>query len=122
VGLYRSINPSDKPILVEQFRLTMGSKLHIFGAIGEWLVMLGLVGTVVGMRLSVGFIDPQAFRDIELVVPLLKQVISGLYVAIDTTIVGACMALWLDLNLRWVLRPGTVQLINEAVEIGVTHG
>lgn len=118
---YRRAHAEDKAILVEQLRMTMGSKLYIFGAISEWLVVLGLIGTVVGMRMGTGVIDPEAFRDLNLVVPLLKKVLAAFYVAFDTTIVGACMALWLDVNLKWILRPGTAQLINEAVEIGVLY-
>ncbi len=123
VHFYRGALDSDKPVLVDQFKATMGSKLSIFVAITEWLVILGFVGTVVGMRMGVGAIDPAAFRNFELLAPLIKKIIGAFYVAFDTTIVGACMALWLDMNLKWVLRPGMVQLINESVNIGViNHG
>ncbi|MBI4117935.1 MAG: hypothetical protein HY455_00080 [Parcubacteria group bacterium] len=121
VDAYRSARAEDKPVLLEQFRLTMTSKLQIFSSIAEWLVVLGLIGTVVGIRIGTGAIDPTAFRDINLVVPLLKNVIGAFYIAFDTTIVGACAALWLDANLKWILRPGMAQLVNEAVRIGVTR-
>ena len=119
---YRRASDGDKPILVEQFKMTMGSKLFIFSAITEWLVILGFIGTVVGMRMGVGAIDPKAFRDFELLIPVIRKIVGSFYVAIDTTIVGACTALWLDINLKWVLRPGMVQLVGETVKIGVIHG
>lgn len=122
VGAYRRATPSDKPILVDQFKLSMASKNALIGALEEWLIILGLVGTVVGMRLAVGTIDPEAFRDINLLIPILKSVLGDFFIAFDTTIVGACTALLLDVNLKWVLRPGTVQLTGEAVEIGVLYG
>lgn len=122
VNAYRRATPSDKPILVDQFKLSMASKNALIGALEEWLVILGLVGTVVGMRLAVGAIDPEAFRDINLLIPILKNILGDFFIAFDTTIVGACTALLLDVNLKWVLRPGTVQLTGEAVEIGVLYG
>lgn len=122
VGAYRRADSSDKPILVDQFKLSMTSKNALVGALEEWLIILGLVGTVVGMRLAVGTIDPEAFRDINLLIPILKNVLGDFFIAFDTTIVGACTALLLDVNLKWVLRPGTVQLTGEAVEIGVLYG
>lgn len=122
IGAYRCANSSDKPILVDQFKLSMASKNALIGALEEWLVILGLIGTVVGMRLATGTIDPEAFRDINLLIPLLKEVLGDFYIAFDTTIVGACTALLIDVNLKWVLRPGTVQLTSEAVEIGVLYG
>ncbi|MBI4120796.1 MAG: MotA/TolQ/ExbB proton channel family protein [Parcubacteria group bacterium] len=118
---YRRAKAEDKTVLLEQFRIAMTSKLHIFSAIAEWLVVLGLIGTVVGIRIGTGAIDPSAFRDINLVVPLLKEVIGAFYIAFDTTIVGACSALWLDANLKWILRPGMAQFVNEAVKIGVSR-
>lgn len=122
VSAYRRTDSSDKPILVDQFKLSMASKNALVGALEEWLVILGLVGTVVGMRLAVGSIDPEAFRDINLLIPILKNILGDFFIAFDTTIVGACTALLLDVNLKWVLRPGTVQLTGEAVEIGVLYG
>lgn len=122
IGAYRCATASDKPILVDQFKLSMASKNALVGALEEWLVILGLVGTVVGMRLAVGTIDPEAFRDINLLIPILKNILGDFFIAFDTTIVGACTALLLDVNLKWVLRPGTVQLSVEAVEIGVLYG
>ena len=122
IDAYRRATPSDKPILVDQFKLSMASKNALIGALEEWLVILGLIGTVVGMRLAVGTIDPQAFRDINLLIPLLKEIVGDFFIAFDTTIVGACTGLLLDVNLKWVLRPGTVQLTNEAVKIGVLYG
>lgn len=122
VGAYRHADSSDKSVLVDQFKLSMASKNALIGALEEWLVILGLVGTVVGMRLAVGAINPEAFRDINLFTPLLKEILGDFYIAFDTTIVGACTALLLDVNLKWVLRPGTVQLTGEAVEIGVLYG
>lgn len=119
---YRRASDGNKPILVEQLKMTMGSKLFIFSAITEWLVILGFIGTVVGMRMGVGAIDPKAFRNFETLIPVINQIVGAFYVAIDTTIVGACTALWLDLNLKWVLKPGTVQLVGETVKIGVIHG
>lgn len=119
IRLYRSVSDGDKPILVEDFRIVMGSKISLFGTIVEKLVTLGFLGTVVGMRMGLGNIDPAAFRDFELLTPMIKLITGAFYIAIDTTIVGICMALWLNANLGWVLRPGAVQLVSESIKIGV---
>lgn len=121
IGAYRRATPGDKPILVDQFKLSMASKNALIGSLEEWLIILGLIGTVVGMRLATGAIDPEAFRDVNLLIPLLKLVLGDFFIAFDTTIIGACTALLLDINLKWVLRPGTVQLASEAVDIGVLY-
>jgi len=31
------------------------------------------------------------------------------------------MAIWLDINLKWILRPAMGQVIEEAVNIGVSY-
>lgn len=119
VSIYRKVRSDDKPVWVDEFRKTIASKLYIFGSTTEWLTVLGLLGTVVGFQAATNVIA--GLNDINLLVPFVQKVASNLRIAIDTTIVGICFALWLDINLRWILRPGAVQLIHEAVKIGILY-
>ena len=122
IRVYRQCKAEDKPIWVDQWRRSLGSKNSMVSSVGSWLVMLGLIGTTVGIRMGVGAIDSEALLNDVLLAQLMKNVVGYLYIAFDTTIVGACCSIWLDVNLSWVLRPGTVQVENGAVEIGVLHG
>jgi len=119
VSIYRKARPDDKPVWVDEFRKTIASKLYIFGSTTEWLMVLGLLGTVVGFQAATDVIA--GLKDISLLVPFVQKVASTLRIAIDTTIVGICYALWLDINLKWILRPGAVQLVHEAVKIGILY-
>ena len=116
---YRRVLPEDKSVFVGNFQMTIASKLSIFGSMTEWLTVLGLLGTVVGFRIALEVMT--GLKDISLLVVFVQNISGGLMIAIDTTIVGICAALWLDINLKWVLRPGMVQLVSEAVNAGVLY-
>lgn len=116
---YRRVLPEDKSIFVENFKMIIASKLSIFGSVGEWATTLGLLGTVVGFRVALEFMT--GLKDINLLVTFVQNISGGLMIAIDTTIVGICAAIVLHVNLKWILQPGAVQLISEAVNAVVLY-
>lgn len=116
---YRRVLSDDKSIFVGNFQMIISSKLSIFGSITDWLTTLGLLGTVVGFRIALEIMA--GIKDIGLLVTFIQSISGGLMIAIDTTIVGICAAIWLDVNLKWVLRPGAVQLVSEAVNAVVLY-
>lgn len=118
---YVRAGPDDKSSLVDQLEKKMIRKFSYLTALEDWLVRLGLLGTVVGFRMGLSMIDFEAFRNFELFGPFLSKLTGAFFIALDTTIVGICMAIWLDINLKWILRPAMGQVIEEAVNIGVSY-
>ena len=118
---YREAKADDRPIIVDQLEKKMIRKFSYLAALEDWLVRLGLLGTVVGFRMGLSMIDFEAFRNFELFGPFLSKLTGAFFIALDTTIVGICMAIWLDINLKWILRPAMGQVIEEAVNIGVSY-
>lgn len=118
---YAKAKSDDKSILVDQFEKKMIRKFSYLAALEDWLVRLGLLGTVVGFRMGLSGADFEVFRNFELFGPAFNALKGNFFIALDTTIVGICMAIWLDINLKWILRPGMSKVIAEAVNIGVKY-
>lgn len=118
---YRRINSCDKPALIDQLEKKMIRKFSYLITLEDWLVRMGLLGTVVGFRTGLGRIDFGLLKDFDLIGSTLGTLTGYIFIALDTTIVGICMAIWLDVNLKWILRPGMGKLIEETVNIGVSH-
>lgn len=68
--------------------------------VSNWLVTLGLLGTVVGFSIALSGIDVAALTTAEGVQRSAAQLMTGMQVAIGTTIVGGFCALWLDIGRR----------------------
>jgi len=111
-----------------QARAITGStlKLKLAAGIGHIrhvansLVFLGLIGTVLGFIIALSGVDPQAAADVSAIGPMVSILISGMSVALYTTLVGAVLNVWLMLNYR-VLESGTVRLFTSIVEHGERH-
>jgi len=69
----------------------------LFTFIGQRLVYLGLIGTVLGFVIALSGVDPERAGDIAAVGPMVGKLVEGLGVALYTTLVGAVATLWLDL-------------------------
>lgn len=79
------------------------------------LVLLGLIGTVVGFVLALSGIDATAAQDVSGVAPMIARLVTGLSVALHTTLVGSVLHLWLGAALR-LLDAGTAELYARALE------
>jgi hypothetical protein len=79
----------------------------------NWLVTLGLLGTVIGFTMALSGIDAASLTSPAGVQKVAGQLMAGMRVAINTTIVGAVLGLWLDVNRR-MLRTATVSLAEDA--------
>ncbi len=111
----------NKSILVAQLEKKMIRKFSYLTTLGDWLVRLGLLGTVVGFRMGLSGADFEALRNFELFGPVFNALKGKFFIALDTTIVGICMSIWLDINLKWILRPAMGKVIEEAVNTGVSY-
>ena len=80
-------------------------------------IFLGLIGTVIGFIIALSAVDPNIAAEAENVASVIATLIGGMSIALNTTLVGATLYLWLTVNYR-VLTSGTVSLIAEVVFIG----
>lgn len=73
-------------------------KWTIVRFIADNLVMLGLIGTVIGFKIALSGVDPATASDPSSITPMIAVLISGVYVSLDTTLVGMIGFVWLHLN------------------------
>lgn len=62
---------------------------------GNMAVTLGLIGTVFGFIQSLLSVDPSAVTDVNNISPMVASLISGMGVALYTTLVGSFFFLWI---------------------------
>jgi hypothetical protein len=76
-------------------------------------VTLGLLGTVIGFAMALSGVDSASLASAAGVQKVAGQLMAGMRTAINTTIVGAVLGLWLDVNRR-MIRTATVSLAEDA--------
>ena len=81
------------------------------------LVLLGLIGTVLGFVIALSGVNPETAGDVRAIAPMVTALISGMSVALYTTLVGAVLHLWLMVNYRF-LAGGAVKLATSLVSLG----
>lgn len=62
------------------------------------LVLLGLIGTVMGFIVALSGVDPLTVSNIDSITPMVATLISGMSIALYTTLVGSIFNIWLSLN------------------------
>ena len=98
-------------------RLKLGNNVAVIRQIANGLVFLGLIGTVIGFIIALSGVDPKAATEIDSVANMVATLISGMSVALYTTLVGAVLYVWLTINHR-ILTTGSVNLIGAIIELG----
>ena len=102
-------------------RVKLTNRISIVRHFANSLVFLGLIGTVIGFIIALSAVDPKSTADASTVAPVIAKLISGMSIALYTTLVGAVLHLWLIVNHR-ILSSGTVNLYSAIVELGETSG
>lgn len=69
-------------------------KLEWLAEIPEFLVGLGLIGTVIGFSLALSGVDSAALYDVSGVQQSIQHLIAGMKVALNTTIAGSVLGVW----------------------------
>ncbi|MCG8561820.1 MAG: MotA/TolQ/ExbB proton channel family protein [Hyphomicrobiales bacterium] len=110
-----------RSIRIGMLRLQLSHGIGIVRQIANSLVFLGLIGTVIGFIIALSGVDPAAATEVNSVAPMVSTLITGMSVALYTTLLGAVLNVWLSLNHR-LLATGTVNLIAALVELGETRG
>ena len=101
-------------------RLKLTDRIVGIRHVANSLIFLGLIGTVIGFIIALSGVDPEAASDVENVQAMVSALISGMSVAMYTTLVGALLYVWLIVNHR-ILVSGTVDLIDATIELGETR-
>ncbi|OCP19374.1 MULTISPECIES: MotA/TolQ/ExbB proton channel family protein [unclassified Ensifer] len=76
------------------------AKTEWLGTVSEWLVALGLLGTVVGFSMALTGVDQGGLSSAGGVQSAVAQLMLGMRVALNTTLLGAAFALWHEVNVR----------------------
>lgn len=108
-GLYVDGPPE---LLAEALKSKLFSRIAVVRQFAAALVVLGLVGTVIGFIIALSGVTAEEAGDVSTVRPMISTLISGMSVALYTTLVGAVLGLWLTINYR-ILSTGTATLYSE---------
>lgn len=76
------------------------AKTEWLGTVSEWLVALGLLGTVVGFSMALTGVDQGGLSSANGVQSAVAQLMRGMRVALNTTLLGAAFAIWHEVNVR----------------------
>lgn len=113
----RTKDAESRAIQINMLRLKMSHRIQIVRHIANLLVFLGLIGTVIGFIIALSGVEPEAVSDPENVATMVATLIQGMSVALYTTLLGAVLNVWLNINHR-ILSTGTVNLISLIVQFG----
>lgn len=97
--------------------MRLGRRIATVRHIANSLVFLGLIGTVIGFIIALSGVDPSRAADADNVADMVATLISGMSVALNTTLVGAVLYVWLIVNYR-LLSSATVDLLTETIDLG----
>jgi biopolymer transport protein ExbB/TolQ len=109
-----------RSITASALKLKLSSRIAVVRHIANSLVFLGLIGTVIGFMIALSGVNPEDAADISAIGPMVSTLISGMSVALTTTLVGAVLNVWLMVNYR-LLESGTLRLLTTIVELGESH-
>ena len=109
--------PESRAIHVIALRLRLTERIVVVRNIANSLVLLGLIGTVIGFIIALSGIDPQAATQVENVAAMVSTLINGMSVALNTTLVGAVLYVWLIVNYG-ILTTGAVDLMTTIIDKG----
>jgi flagellar motor component MotA len=76
------------------------AKVEWLASVSEWLVGLGLVGTVIGFIIALSSVDQSALLQTSGAQSAVATLMSGMRTALNTTVLGASLALWHEVNQR----------------------
>lgn len=105
----------ERALATNMTRMEMGNQIGAIRYVANSLVFLGLIGTVIGFIIGLSGIDATATTDVDKIAPMITELINGMSVALYTTLLGAVLNIWLNVNLR-IVTDGSVQLLAVLVD------
>ena len=112
-----AVGPESRAIHVTALRLRFTDRIVVVRNIANSLVLLGLIGTVIGFIIALSGIDPEAATRVENVAAMVSTLIDGMSVALNTTLVGSVLYVWLIVNYG-ILTTGAVDLMTAIIDKG----
>ena len=109
-----------RALLASSMRLKLASRIAPIRHLANSLVLLGLIGTVIGFIIALSGVRPEVASDVAAIGPMVSTLISGMSVALYTTLVGSLLHVWLMVNVR-ILEGGTIKLLTATIELGERH-
>lgn len=106
----RATQGEERSLATNMARMEMANQIGAIRYIANSLVFLGLIGTVIGFIIGLSGIDATVTTDVEKIAPMITELINGMSVALYTTLLGAVLNIWLNVNLR-IVTDGSVQLL-----------
>lgn len=110
-----AVSADERALATNMARMEMGNEISAIRYIANSLVFLGLIGTVIGFIIGLSGIDAAATTNVDKIAPMITELINGMSVALYTTLLGAVLNIWLNVNLR-ILTDGSVRLLSLLVE------
>ena len=104
--------PVRPELMAEALKARLFSRIAVVRQIAAALVVLGLIGTVAGFIIALSGVSAEDAGTLAAVQPMISTLISGMSVALYTTLEGAVLGLWLTINYR-MLATGTSTLYSE---------
>jgi len=115
--LERTTATRDAESLRGVLRIRHGQRIATVRHVANSLVFLGLIGTVIGFIIALSGVDPTRAADADNVADMVSTLISGMSVALNTTLVGAVLYVWLIIDYR-LLASGSDDQLTRTIELG----
>ncbi len=109
------VTGEERALQTDMARMSFGHQIAALRYIANSLVFLGLIGTVIGFIIGLSGIDAQATKNVDKIAPMITDLINGMSVALYTTLLGAVLNIWLNINIR-IVSDGAVRLLGEMVD------
>lgn len=77
-----------------------------------WMLFLGLIGTLIGLQISLDGVSTSNFGNVEGIKTIAVQLVSGLRVELSATILGAMSALWAEVNYVMCVKEAKKKLVH----------
>ena len=85
---------------VQNMQKRLAARLATIAETASFLVMLGLIGTVLGFIEAMAGISTDTVMDSNATLKMVVELVNGMNVALYTTLVGSVLYLWLRSNYR----------------------
>ena len=121
VGKVRGLRPEDRYSFEHNLRMSLSQKISGTGVDLGNLISLGIIGTVIGMKLFAGDFTAQTAKVDPNIFDIVRASMPGLNLALTATLLGGIGAFWLGYLFR-ILKSAKEQLVSTLIEAGVYVG
>lgn len=111
----KRLDARERPLEMDMVRMEAANQIGAIRFLANALVFLGLIGTVIGFIIGLSGIDAAATSDVDKIAPMITELINGMSVALYTTLLGAVLNIWLNMNVR-ILSDGAVRLLRRLLD------